>query len=78
MSSPGKGKARENPARAGMVATKAKGVALGKVTENRKWNTRALMVSVETVESMDTKLLIVGTSRRINLKVKARARENPK
>ena len=30
----------------------------------------------ETVESMDTKQLIVGTSRRPNLKVKARAREN--
>ena len=37
-------------------------------------------LSVETVESMDTKQLIVGTSRRPNLKVKARAREsrNPK
>ena len=37
-------------------------------------------VNVQTVESMDTKLLIVGTSRRTNLKVKARAREsrNPK
>ena len=46
MSSPEKGKARENPARARMVVRKAKRVTLGKVTENRKWNTRALMVSV--------------------------------
>ena len=34
------------------------------------------MVNVETVESMDTKHLIVGTSRRTNLEVKARARES--
>ena len=34
------------------------------------------MVNVETVESMDTKHLIVGICRRTNLKVKARARES--
>ena len=33
-------------------------------------------VNVETVESMDTNHLIVGTSRRPNLKAKARARES--
>ena len=34
------------------------------------------MENVENVERMDTKHLIVGTSRRTNLKVKARARES--
>ena len=38
-------------------------------------NTRDSKVNVEIVESMDTKLLIVSTSRRTNLKVKARARK---
>ena len=44
---------------------------------NRKEKSK---VNVEIVESMDTKQLIVGTSRRPNLKVKARAPEsrNPK
>ena len=60
--SPGKGKAKKNPARA-------------KVTEKRQQNTHDSKVNVETVESVDTKQLIVGTSRR-HLKVKARARES--
>ena len=47
-----------------------------KVTEKRQPNTHDSMENVETVESMDTKHLIVGTSRRTNLKVKARARES--
>ena len=42
----------------------------------RQQNTRDSKVNVETVESMDTKLLIVGTSSRPNLKVKAKARES--
>ena len=52
----------------------------GKVTGKRQQSTRDSKVNVETVESMDTKLLIVGTNSRPNLKVKASAREsrNPK
>ena len=51
-----------------------------KVTEKRQQNTHDSKVNVETVESTDAKLLIVGTFSRPNLKVKARAREsrNPK
>ena len=44
--------------------------------EKRQQNTQDSKVNVETVESMDTKQLIVGTSSRPNLKVKARARES--
>ena len=76
MSSPGKGKAMGNLARARRVARKVKTVTLGKVMEKRQQNTRASMVSVETAENTDTKLLIVGTSSRPNLKAKARARAN--
>ena len=43
-----------------------------KVTGKRQQNTRDSKVNVETLESLDTKLLIVGTSSRPNLKVKAR------
>ena len=80
MPSPGKGKAKENPARARRVARKEKKATQARVTEKRQQSTRDSRVSVETVESMDTKLLIVGASSRPNLKVKARAREsrNPK
>ena len=62
------------------MARKEKKATEVKVTEKRQQNTDDLKVNVETVESMDTKLLIVGTSSRPNLKVKARAREsrNPK
>ena len=79
LSSPEKGKARENPARARKVARKAKRVTLGKVTENRKWNTRDLMVSVEIAENTVTRLLIVGISNSTNrkAKVQARASRNP-
>ena len=56
---------------------KGKEIHSGKeVTEKRQQNTHDSMENVETVESMDTKHLIVGTSRRTNLKVKARARES--
>ena len=80
MPPPGKGKEKKNPARARRVARKEKKATRAKVTEKCQQNTRDSKVSVETVESMDTKLLIVGTSSRPNLKVKARAREsrNPK
>ena len=71
-----KGKAKKNPVRARRVARKEKKVTQAKVTEERQQNTHDSMVNVETVESMDTKHLIVGTSRRTNLKVKARARES--
>ena len=65
-----KGKAKKNLARARGVARK----------EKKAQNTRDSKVNVETVESMELKHLIVGTSRRTNLKVKARARgsRNPK
>ena len=76
MPSPGKGKAKKNPARARRVARKEKKTTQAKVTGKRQQNTHDLKVSVETVESMDTKHLIVGTSRRTNLMVKARARES--
>ena len=80
MPSPEKGKAMGNPARARRVAIKEKKATQAKVTEKRQQNTRASMVSVETAENMDTKLLIVGTSSRPNLKAKARAQgsRNPK
>ena len=55
---------------------KEKKATQAKVTEKRQQKTHDSMKNVETVESMDTKLLIVGTSRRTNLKVKARARES--
>ena len=76
MPSPEKGKAKKNPARARRVARKEKKATQAKVTEKRQQNTRDSRVDVETVESMDTKLLIVGTSSRPNLKVKARAQES--
>ena len=74
MPSPGKGMAKRNPARARRVARKEKKHTQAKVTGKRQQNTRDSKENVETVESMDTKLLIVGTSSRPNLKVKARAR----
>ena len=75
MSTPGKGKAKENPAKPRKVARKAKRATLGKVTENRKWNTRDSMVSLEIAENTVTRLLIVGTSSTsLKAKVKARAR----
>ena len=58
------------------VARKQKKATQVKVTEKRQQNTHDSMENVETVASMDTKHLIVGTSRRTNLKVKARARES--
>ena len=76
MPSPGKGKAKKNPARARRVARKEKKATQAKVTGKRQQNTHDSMVNVETVESMDIKQLIVGTSRRPNLKVKARAQGN--
>ena len=77
MQSPGKGKVKKNPARARRVArNQEKKATQAKVTEKRQQNTHDSMVNVETVESMDTKHLIVGTSRRTNLKVKARVRDS--
>ena len=77
MQSPEKGKAKKNPARTRKVAKKA---TQAMVTGKRQQSTRASKVNVEIAERTDTKQLIVGTSRRPNLKVKARAREsrNPK
>ena len=68
MSSPEKGKARNEKR-----ATQAKD------TVKRQQSTRASRVSVETVESADTKAA-VGTSSRPNLRAKARAQgsRNPK
>ena len=76
MPSPGKGKAKKNPAMAIRVARKEKKATQAKVTEKRQPNTHDSMENVETVESMDTKHLIVATNRRTHLKVKARARES--
>ena len=76
MQSPGKGKAKKNSARARRVARKEKKATQAKVTEKRQQNTHDSKVNVQTVESMDTKQLVVGTSRRPNLKAKARARES--
>ena len=76
MPSHGKGKAKENMARARRVARKEKQATQAKVTVKRRQSTHDSKVNVETVESMDTKQLIVGTSRRPNLKAKARARES--
>ena len=72
MPSPGKSKARKNPTGARRVARKEKKATQAKVTWKRRQKTRDSKVNVETVESMDTKLLIVGTSSRPNLKAKAR------
>ena len=77
---PSKGKGKEKSGKGRRVARKEKKAAQAKVTEKRQQSTRDSKVNVETAESMDTKLLIVGTSSRPNHKVKARAREsrNPK
>ena len=58
------------------MARKEKKATQAKVTVKRQQNTHDSMVNVETVESMDTKLLTVGTSSRPNLKAKARAQES--
>ena len=71
-SSPGKGKARENPARARRVARKEKKATQAKVTVKRPRSIRDSRVSVETAESTDTKLLTVGTSSRANLRAEAK------
>ena len=77
MRSPGKGKAKKNPARARRVAKKGKESHSGKgYRETTVQHSHDSMVNVEIVESMDTKHLIVGICRRTNLKVKARARES--
>ena len=52
-----------------------KKVTQTKVTGKRQQNTHDSSENVETAESTDTKLLLVGTSRRTNLKEKARTRE---
>ena len=72
MQSIDKGKAKRNPARARRVARKEKKATQAKGTGKRQQNAHDSMENVETVESMDTKLLIEGTSSRTNLKVKAR------
>ena len=69
---PEKGKAKRNPARARRVVRKEKKSTQAKVTEKRQQNTHDPTENVETVESMDTKHLIVGTNRRTNLKVNPR------
>ena len=64
------GKAKKNLARARRVARKEKKATQAKVTGKRQQNIRDSKVNVEIVESIDTMLLIVGTSSRPNLKVK--------
>ena len=70
MQSPEKGKAKRNPARARRVVRKEKKSTQANVTEKRQQNTHDSMENVETVASVDTKHLIVGTSRRTILKVR--------
>ena len=76
MQSPGKGMAKKNPSRARWVARKENKATQAKVTERRQQNPRDSTVTVETLESMDTKLLLVCTSHLPNLKAKARVRES--
>ena len=71
----GKGKEKSGKGKKG-GKKKEKKATQAKVTVKRQQNTHDSMENVETVESMDTKHLILGTSRRTNLKVKARARES--
>ena len=75
-----KGKGKEKSGKGKKGGKKEKESNQTKVTGKRQQSTHDSKVNVETVESMDTQQLIVGTSRRPNLKVKARAREsrNPK
>ena len=73
-----KGKGKENLARARRVARKEKQATQAKATGKRQQNTHDSMVNVETVESMDTKHLIVGTSRRTNLKVRGSGKSKSK
>ena len=70
-----KGKGKEKSGKGKKGGKKKKKATQAKVTEKRQQNTHDSKVNVETVESMDTKHLIVGTSRRTNLKVKARVWE---
>ena len=75
-----KWKGKEKSGKGKKVARKEMKATQSKVTLKRQQITHDSMVNVKIVESMDTKQLIVGTSRRPNLKVKARARgsRNPK
>ena len=61
--------------RQGQEGWQEKKATQAKVTGERQWSTRDSRVSVETEESTDTKLLLVGTSSRPNFKAKARAQE---
>ena len=72
--------AKKNSAKARRVERKEKKATQAKVTGKRQQSTRASRVGVETAESTDTKLPIVGTSSRPNLRAKARAQgcRNPK
>ena len=78
MQSPGKGKAKKNPARARRVARNEKKATQAKVTEKRQQNTHDSKVNVETVESMYKKQLIVGTSRRPKTQGKGKGTGNSK
>ena len=72
-----KGKGKDKSSKGKKGGKKGKEIRFRqKVTEKRQQSTRGSKVNVETAESMETKQLIVGTSRRPNLKVKARARES--
>ena len=60
------------------MARNEKRATQAKVTGKRQQSTRDSKVNVETAENTDTKLLIVGTSSRPNLKAKARAQGKSK
>ena len=73
-----KGKGKEKSGKGKKGGKKGKAIHSGKgygetTTEHSRFEGEC---NVETVESMDTKHLIVGTSRRTNLNVKARAQES--
>ena len=71
-----KGKGKEKSGKDKKVAREEKKATQAKVSGRRHQNTHDSKVNVETVESVDTKQLIVRTNRRTNLKVMARARES--
>ena len=62
VSVPEREKAKRNPARARRVVRKEKKSTRAKITEKRQQNTHDSTKNVETVENMDTKHLIDGTT----------------
>ena len=72
----GKGKGKEKSGKGKKGGKKGKKATQAKISEKRQQNTHDSTENLETGESMDRNHLIVGTRRRTNLKVKARAWES--